>query len=63
MSKIERLISAYELAIAQRNIQKIADLCLEVEREADRVGFQDHRRLARLHTDAERVGVECDSPT
>jgi hypothetical protein len=52
---LEGLIHAYSEAIRTRNQPEINRLIVLVEKEADRVGYDNHTRLANLHTQAENV--------
>jgi hypothetical protein len=52
---LEGLIHAYQTAINERNQPEIQRLIVLVEKEADRVGYDNHTRLANLHTQAENV--------
>lgn len=53
MTTLEQLLVAYDAAIAARDGAEIDRLCVEVEREADRVQYSNHGRLKALHTRAE----------
>ena len=55
-AKLEELITQYEAAINARNQSEIDRLIVLVEKEADRIGYDNHRRLYFLHTAAEQVG-------
>lgn len=50
---LERLIEQYETAIFQRREADIERLCSEVERVAQVMNYDNHRRLMSLHTMAE----------
>jgi hypothetical protein len=53
---LESLIEQYEKAIRERNQEEIDRLIVLVEKEADKIGYDKHGRLAHLHTLAERAG-------
>lgn len=55
-TKLEELIEQYEQAIRDRNHDEIDRLIMLVEQEADKIGYENHARLASLHTMAERAG-------
>lgn len=54
---LERLIDQYETeALRTRPRQgRLAELCSQVEGEAERIGYTNHRRLAAVHTLAEQA--------
>lgn len=55
MNELERLIKAYEDAIARSDDQAMMQLALAIEQEADRIGYENHGRLIDLHTRAEQA--------
>lgn len=54
--KLEQLIEEYETAIFTGDVNRIGVLAIEVEKEADRIGYSNHKRLMSLHSMAERAG-------
>ena len=49
-NQLEKLIDKYATAIANQNWWLAEHYMLQVEREADRTGYTNHRRLKILHT-------------
>jgi len=56
-AKLEKLIDDYEAAIVapEVDVDEVNRLCLAVEKEAERTGYDNHRLLKALHTTAEAV--------
>lgn len=57
LAAVELKIAAYEMALRGEDKALVERLCEEVEQMATAAGFNDHRRLAALHTWAERIGA------
>jgi len=53
--KMEALLDRYWKAILAKDVEKINDLVVKVETEAERVGYTNHRRLMALHNAAEKA--------
>jgi hypothetical protein len=59
-SKLEQLIDQYESAIFKEDVKLMTSLSIKVEKEADRIGYTNHRRLMSLHTMAENAVIVFD---
>jgi len=67
--KLDQLLTQYEHAIRTRNASRVDQLSVQVEQEADRIGFDQHGRLLAVHQSAEIMfddqrhePCECNSP-
>ncbi|AFU88211.1 hypothetical protein CcrColossus_gp341 [Caulobacter phage CcrColossus] len=58
LDAVEKLTVAYEEALCNGDEGEIERLCYEVEEAATKAGYNNHRRLAALHTWAEGFALK-----